>query len=354
MLEPIITTLHFVCLANIAFLFLLVFLRHRNLTSGKLALGYLFCVFCYLALSADKNLQLPSTVRFFFFFSLSFLSIFFWLLSQALFDDHFRLRKLHYAVFASKAVLACITILQNANIVVTALFIRNEYFWYLLPHVLFSFVLILLSMLHVYAGRNSDLVEPRRKLREIHVFITSIGTLFILISYISNIAEEQYTVLRLIHILVISLLIYGFLFLAVDFKENILLEEEKKSDTKNLANVDKALLKKLTYVFEEEKFYRKEGLTIRELARYMEEREYKIRRLINQGMGFKNFNDFLNRYRIQEACEQLEDQQKDATPVIRIAMELGYKSLGPFNKAFKELTGFTPSEFRKNRQRSKL
>ena len=351
MLESIVHILHFVCMANIAFLFLLVLLRHHNLITGKLALGYLFSILCYLALSADKNLQLPSGARFFFFFCLSFLSVFFWLLSQALFDDDFRLRKVHYSVFGGKAMLVCFTIVQSPNVIVTDLFIRNQHFWFLLPHILFSLVLILLAMLHVYAGKNSDLVEPRRKLREIHVFITSISSLFILISYISNIAQEQYAVLRLIHIIVISILIYGFLFLAVNFKENILTEVEKTPKPAPIT-VDKALMTKLTHLFEQEKFYRKEGLTIRELARYLEEHEYKLRKLINQGMGFKNFNDFLNRYRIQEACEQLENRENDAVPVIRIAMELGYKSLGPFNKAFKELTGLTPSEFRKNHQSS--
>lgn len=34
------------------------------------------------------------------------------------------------------------------------------------------------------------------------------------------------------------------------------------------------------------------------------------------------------------------------TPVLTLAMELGYGSLGPFNRAFKERTGLTPTEFR--------
>jgi len=33
---------------------------------------------------------------------------------------------------------------------------------------------------------------------------------------------------------------------------------------------------------------------------------------------------------------------------LTIAMDLGYGSLGPFNRAFKTITGLTPSEFRRN------
>ena len=93
--------------------------------------------------------------------------------------------------------------------------------------------------------------------------------------------------------------------------------------------------------------YRKEGLTIKELADIMGEQEYKVRRLINGELGFRNFNDFLNKYRVNEACEILNDASNNRKTILEIAYSLGYQSIGPFNKAFKELTETTPTAYRK-------
>jgi len=72
-----------------------------------------------------------------------------------------------------------------------------------------------------------------------------------------------------------------------------------------------------------------------------------LRRLINQRLGYRNFNVFLNEHRIAEAKAALADPRQAEVPVITIAMDAGFQSLGPFNRAFKATTGVTPSEYRK-------
>ena len=51
---------------------------------------------------------------------------------------------------------------------------------------------------------------------------------------------------------------------------------------------------------------------------------------------------FLNQYRINDACETLSDPAEARKTILEIAYELGYQSIGPFNKAFKDLKGLTP------------
>ena len=75
--------------------------------------------------------------------------------------------------------------------------------------------------------------------------------------------------------------------------------------------------------------------------------EYRLRRLINQRLGYRNFNVFLNNHRIEEAKAALADPAQAEVPVITIAMDAGFQSLGPFNRAFKADTGLTPTEFRR-------
>lgn len=58
----------------------------------------------------------------------------------------------------------------------------------------------------------------------------------------------------------------------------------------------------------------------------------------------KTFSRFLNELRIGHACDLLNNPDKI---IAEIAYESGYHNLTHFNKSFKEITGITPSEFRK-------
>ncbi len=94
--------------------------------------------------------------------------------------------------------------------------------------------------------------------------------------------------------------------------------------------------------------YRQTGLTIRGLADQLGHPEHRLRKLINGRLGFRNFSAFLNSYRIPEARETLADASKVRMPILTIALDLGYGSLGPFNRTFKTETGMTPTQFRQD------
>jgi AraC-like DNA-binding protein len=96
-----------------------------------------------------------------------------------------------------------------------------------------------------------------------------------------------------------------------------------------------------------ERAYRREGLTIGSLSAELGVPEYRLRQLINEGLGHRNFNAFLNRYRIEEAKAALADPEQREVPVLTIAMDAGFQSVGPFNRAFRAATDLTPTEFRR-------
>ncbi|MEM7702051.1 MAG: helix-turn-helix domain-containing protein [Pseudomonadota bacterium] len=93
--------------------------------------------------------------------------------------------------------------------------------------------------------------------------------------------------------------------------------------------------------------YRTTGLTIAALADQLDTPEHRLRALINQRLGYRNFSAFLNRHRIAEAREKLVDKESVDLPVLTIAMDLGYNSLATFNRAFRSETGTTPTDFRR-------
>jgi AraC-like DNA-binding protein/multisubunit Na+/H+ antiporter MnhB subunit len=111
--------------------------------------------------------------------------------------------------------------------------------------------------------------------------------------------------------------------------------------------VDPILLRRLDHLMTVERTYRQEGLAIGALAARLDVPEHRLRKAINEGLGYRNFNAFLNRYRIEDARLALSDATQREVPVLTIAMDAGFQSIGPFNRAFKAETGVTPTEFRR-------
>ncbi|MFM9829610.1 MAG: helix-turn-helix domain-containing protein, partial [Sphingomonas sp.] len=93
--------------------------------------------------------------------------------------------------------------------------------------------------------------------------------------------------------------------------------------------------------------YRELGLTIGVLAGKLGVPEHRLRALINQRLGYRNFSAFLNEHRVAEAKALLASHEHVALPILTIAMDLGYGSLAPFNRAFRDAEGQAPSEFRR-------
>jgi len=103
-------------------------------------------------------------------------------------------------------------------------------------------------------------------------------------------------------------------------------------------------------MMEQDKVYREEGLSIAVLATRLGTPEYRLRRLINQRLAHRNFSSFVNGYRLSDAMVALADPGQAEVPILTIALDAGFQSIAPFNRAFKAQTGMTPSEFRRLRR----
>lgn len=113
-----------------------------------------------------------------------------------------------------------------------------------------------------------------------------------------------------------------------------------------LSSASRQTLERLETLMDGEEVWRRESLTIGELATAAGTSERQLRRLINERLGHRNFTAFLNRYRIAAARRELA--QAGERTVSEVAFGVGYTSLGPFNRAFKEETGQTPTVWRKS------
>lgn len=93
--------------------------------------------------------------------------------------------------------------------------------------------------------------------------------------------------------------------------------------------------------------YREPGLTVGSLAAIVGTTEHRLRRLINQGLGYRNFSCFLNEARINDAKGILSDPDESRRQIVQVAFDLGYGSIASFNRAFRDATGMSPTVFRR-------
>jgi AraC-like DNA-binding protein len=110
---------------------------------------------------------------------------------------------------------------------------------------------------------------------------------------------------------------------------------------------ERALGRRIRTLMEAERLYLDPEVKVAALARRLREPDYKISRAITAGLGQPNFNRLVNAYRVQHAEALLRDRALAGEPVVNIALDSGFASLGPFNRAFKEKTGMTPRAYRK-------
>jgi AraC-like DNA-binding protein len=112
--------------------------------------------------------------------------------------------------------------------------------------------------------------------------------------------------------------------------------------------LDEGLVDSVRTLMSQEHAYREMGLTIGQLAQHLNVPQYRLRETINGGLGYRNFSDFLNSYRVAEAAERLADPDCTGLPILTIAMDAGFRSLSSFNKAFRGIHQQTPTAYRKS------
>ncbi len=100
-------------------------------------------------------------------------------------------------------------------------------------------------------------------------------------------------------------------------------------------------------MFEEDHVYRDPQLRITHLANKLGVPEYKVSQCVTSGLGYANFNQLLNKYRIADATRRFKNSNPRETSILEIAFDSGFASIGPFNRAFKSQHGLTPGAFRR-------
>ncbi len=116
------------------------------------------------------------------------------------------------------------------------------------------------------------------------------------------------------------------------------------SDEKQLPNNELVPWKpKIEKLFEEEKIFLEPELSLTDLANKLKTNSSVLSAAINQNFG-KNFNDFVNEYRVNEFKKQIKLPENKHITLLGVAFDCGFNSKPTFNRAVKKFTGLSPKE----------
>lgn len=170
------------------------------------------------------------------------------------------------------------------------------------------------------------------------LYLLLLGYILIWFTYVLNILDDAvpYVVGPLVYSVVIYFLSYkAYRLRAIEidgaaFKENSNLQ----------------LFMELDELIKSDKLYLESDLSLTRLSEMLGKSTQQISLAVNE-YSKRNFNDYINFFRIQESKVLLKDIQNNKYTISSIAFDVGFSSLSSFNGAFKKFEGTTPSSFRR-------
>ena len=201
--------------------------------------------------------------------------------------------------------------------------------------------LTLFALSLLWRGKEEDLVEARSKLRNWSILGIACLTLVITFMHLvtAHLIPDGFELFFMIAV-------FG-LTLAINFA--IL----KKNPTGQMTALGKPTIAEsqdpqitsLLERMEDERLYADHDLRVAKLADMIGLPEHRLRKKINKQLGYRNFNQFVNQYRIEEAGQRLN--QEPTLPVLSVALDVGFRSISSFNTAFQTQFGMSPTEYRR-------
>lgn len=303
-------------------------------------------VIAYLLLTAPFSPRPDGFIRSILLMFTHTMPVFLWWFGKQLFDDSFALNR--WSLWGKSLLIVLATFY-----IYTFLIRGGGGHLQMLSH-----VVALLFILHLLASvmltwRN-DLVEQRRVARFWLVLLVSLFFLMLDLVELSNTRLNRHQVFMLMNAsicLIGTSVTAAILFIYESSRPTTATELATGSIVgsgrySRLIPQENALYEKLQ-AFIASGGYMQSDLTISHLATQLQCPDHHLRKLINQRLGYTNFNAFLNHYRIEEARKRLVESH---LPVLSIALDLGYGSIASFNRAFKDKTGTTPTAYRTTKQ----
>ncbi|TKB45118.1 AraC family transcriptional regulator [Thalassotalea mangrovi] len=268
----------------------------------------------------------------------------FFLVGLSVFSDHIEIRLWQYLLAVTPLTIACIAQIMLAYANPASALVESLALTAKVSVMLIELGLILYTLFIALKFWRNDLVAERRFIRG--AVISFCAAYIFLVIFVEQLLGVRGDWLLTGKLSLLAILATGLNMMLMQVKANSMFEPPQQIPEKTDAN--EPLLQQLNKAMLNDKLYQQEGITIARLAKHLGYGEQKLRALINGVLGYRNFNDYLNFFRIEEVSKQLLLPENTSTPILTLAMNSGFRSLSSFNKAFKDTHGVTPSQYRKN------
>lgn len=295
-----------------------------------------------LASSATVATELPALARALEPVALM-TGVFFWWFALALFCDGRRWHPSRLVPLALVSVCSALTLFDAGPRTSATAHVLGE----IVNAALMVHVIVIIA-----GGHQDDLVQPRRRFRTIWVGAIALTALGVALAELWKLYATLPSFMHIVEASAILIVACGIALWSISAQPEFFPGERVRRPTPGLraepvaAPADRHLIGSLRTAMSEGA-WRKPGLTVAGLAEQLGTQEHRLRAVINQGLGYRNFAAFLNEYRVEAAKAALADPALARRQILQIALDLGYGSIAPFNRAFREATGATPSEFRR-------
>lgn len=214
--------------------------------------------------------------------------------------------------------------------------------------------LVILIYRHFKEVKNQYSNTENKQLKWLWYYVLfSLGPLFVLIlSYLVNFTYDYYIVMGITAIfLTYWVSIHGMMQIPIksllEKNSYTTIYDEASTPSQPIIPLEERLLvisQQIDNLVEEQEIYTKEELNISDVASALHLHPKDISKAINS-VKRKNFNAYINEYRIKKAITLIVDPQYHIWKMEGISKEVGFKSKSSFYAAFKKVTGYTPSKF---------
>jgi len=206
----------------------------------------------------------------------------------------------------------------------------------------FKIAISLVAIFIIWRGRDNDLVELRLRIRWYFIGSVAVTVLAVALVEMFNVYEVPMTgeALGMAWMFILGLVI-NVSFIRLNPSLELL---GRQIPQVNVEHVEDSQINNLLERMRSERLYADHDLRVGSLADIVGIPEYQLRKKINQTLGFRNFNQFVNGYRIEEAGQRLLSEPR--TPVLSIALDVGFRSISSFNTAFQAHFSVSPTVYR--------
>lgn len=208
--------------------------------------------------------------------------------------------------------------------------------------IIYSHLLCYLLKSKIQLINKLQLLPKTKKTKE-WLNILFYGLLLIWGIYALNLFEDE--IPYIIGPILYSLIVYTITYLVISNKYLQVLSGIKYKTSGIDDEEVNHLFIQIETVIKEEKLFLNPDVSLGMLSKISKVSPQKISLAINSKLG-NNFNEYINRQRINYSLSMIKDPKSNSLTIAAIAVDSGFNSLSSFNTSFKKYTGKTPSSYR--------